>query len=333
VLLIAPDSFKGTYSAAQVAAAVASGAAAGEGGVEVDLCPVADGGEGTLDVVLAARGGRTEPVSALDPLGRPLSAPLGWLDGGATAVVEAAGASGLGLVAERERDAEAASTYGTGELIAAAAARGARTIVVTVGGSGTSDGGAGALEAIERGGGLRGAALVVACDVVTPFERAAQLYAPQKGADAAAVERLTARLHEQAAVLPRDPRGVPMTGAAGGLAGGLWAAHGARLVPGAEWVLDAVGFDDRLARASAVVTGEGRLDRQTFEGKLVGEVAARCRRAGVPLHAVVGSCALDEAEARALGLASLHVASDEAAMSAAGAAIAASVDTPEAPSA
>jgi glycerate kinase len=319
VLLIAPDSFKGTFTARQVARAIARGVG---GRAEVDVCPLADGGEGTLETVLAARGGACTEVPVHDPLGRPIVAPLGWLDDARVALVETAAASGLGLVAACERNAGAATTFGTGELIVAAVAGGARRIVVTVGGSATTDGGAGALEAIERGGGLLGAELIVACDVATPFERAAELYAPQKGADAATVARLSARLHAYADTLPRDPRGVPMTGAAGGLAGGLWAACDAALVPGAGWVLDAVGFDARLRRADAVVTGEGRLDRQTLEGKLIGELAVRCRRAGTPLHAVVGSLALDEQEAAALGLASLQIASDEAAMEAAGATLA-----------
>ncbi|MDW5597424.1 glycerate kinase [Conexibacter stalactiti] len=319
MLLIAPDSFKGTFTAREVAAAIARGVPLD---VAVELCPVADGGEGTLDVVLAASQGSAERVAAHDPLGRRVDAPLGWLDGGRTAIVEMAGASGLALVPESERDAEAASTRGTGELIAAAVASGARRIVVMAGGSATTDGGAGALEAIADGGGLRGAALVVACDVTTSFEHAATVYGPQKGASPVAVERLTRRLHSSAAALPRDPRGVPMTGAAGGLAGALWAVHGAQLVGGADWVLGAVGFDARLARAAAVVTGEGRLDRQTFAGKLVGTVATRCRRAGVPLHAVVGSLTLTDRETRELGLASVHAAPDEAAMAAAGSTIA-----------
>jgi glycerate kinase len=233
-----------------------------------------------------------------------------------------AAAGGLGLVAPHERDAEAASTFGVGELISLAIDSGARQVIVTVGGSATTDGGAGAIEAIEARGGLRGAEVIVVCDVTTPFERAAEVYAPQKGASPEAVERLTARLDALAQTFPRDPRGVAMTGAAGGLSGGLWARYGAALVPGASWVLDAVGFDDRLSRASAVVTGEGRLDAQTFEGKLVGEVAARAARAGVPVHAVVGSSALSDAEAAALGLASVTVASDLPALEAAGAALA-----------
>jgi len=316
VLLVAPDSFKGTYSAREVADAIGRGA--GEG---VDLCPVADGGEGTLDALLASLPGGTSTVAVHDPLGRIVRAPIGWIDGGVTAIVEMAFASGLGLVAEAERDAEAASSFGTGELIAAAVDAGARRVLVTVGGSATSDGGAGALEAIEAAGGLRGAELVVLCDVTTPYERAAEVYGPQKGAGPDVVARLTARLHALAASLPRDPRGVPMSGGAGGLSGALWGAHGAVLTPGAAWVLDALGFDARLARADAVVTGEGRLDRQTLEGKLIGEIATRCRRAGTPLHAVVGSTLLTPAEAAELGLASVQVASDLPAMEAAGRAL------------
>jgi glycerate kinase len=158
------------------------------------------------------------------------------------------------------------------------------------------------VEAIRKGGGLRGAGLVVLCDVRTPFERAAEVFAPQKGADPEAVRWLTRRLRDQAGRLPRDPRGVPMSGAAGGLAGGLWAAFGAVLEPGAVFVLDAVGFDARMRAARAVVTGEGRIDPQTLEGKAAGEVAVRCRQAGVPCHAIVGSSALDPFEQRILDL-------------------------------
>jgi glycerate kinase len=315
-LLVAPDSFKGTYTALEVAEAIARGA----GGA--DVCPVGDGGEGTLDAILAAHGGTTMELRVRDPLGREVPAELGIIASGEVAVVEMAAAGGLGLVAPHERDAEAASTFGVGELISLAIDSGVRQVIVTVGGSATTDGGAGAIEAIEARGGLRGAEVIVVCDVTTPFERAAEVYAPQKGASPEAVERLTARLDALAQTFPRDPRGVAMTGAAGGLSGGLWARYGAALVPGASWVLDAVGFDDRLSRASAVVTGEGRLDAQTFEGKLVGEVAARAARAGVPVHAVVGSSALSDAEAAALGLASVTVASDLPALDAAGAALA-----------
>ncbi len=291
-VLVAPDSFKGTFSAPQVAGAVGRGLERA-GLMPPDLCPVADGGEGTLDALLTQLGGEIVAVEAQDPLGRPRRTGYAMVEDGGTAIVEMAMASGLGLVAEGERDAWAASTYGTGQLIAAAAEGGAQVILVAVGGSATSDGGAGANQAIEDGGGLRGAKLVVLCDVRTVFEDAGKVFGPQKGADPETVERLTERLHEQAARYPRDPRGVPMTGCAGGLSGGLWAAHGAVLQPGAQWVLDALDFDDRMRASRAVVTGEGKLDEQTLEGKLVGEIGTRARQAGVPLHAIVGTDRLD----------------------------------------
>jgi len=313
--LVAPDSFKGTFGAAEVAAALGRGLE--RAGARAALCPLADGGEGTMDALGA------EPVVAVahDPLGREVEAAWGRLGGG-RAVVEVAQASGLGLVSEEERDAEAASSYGTGELVAAAIAAGASEVLVAAGGSATSDGGAGALQAIRDAGGPGEASLVVLCDVRTPFEDAPGVFGPQKGADEAAVRRLEARLAQLAAELPRDPRGVAMTGAAGGLAGGLWAELGAELVAGAPFVLDALGFDERLAEVDAVVSGEGRLDAQSLEGKVVGEVAARCRRNGVPLHLVVGSVAPDFDEG-VLGLASVRVASTPDELEAAGHSLAA----------
>jgi glycerate 2-kinase len=291
-VLVAPDSFKGTFSAPQVAGAIGRGLERG-GLMPPDLCPVADGGEGTLDALLPQLGGELIAVDVQDPLGRPVRAGFGLVEDGGTALVEMAAASGLGLVAEDERDAWAASTYGTGQLIAAAVQAGARVVLVAVGGSATTDGGAGALEAIEDGGGLRGAKLVVLCDVRTVFEDAPRVFGPQKGADPDMVQRLRERLEALARRLPRDPRGVPMTGCAGGLSGGLWAAHGAVLEPGAQWVLDALDFDARMRASRAVVTGEGKLDEQTLEGKLVGEIGTRARQAGVPLHAIIGTDALD----------------------------------------
>jgi glycerate 2-kinase len=291
-VLVAPDSFKGTFSAPRVAAAIGRGLERA-GLMPPDLCPVADGGEGTLDALLPQLGGELVAVEVQDPLGREIRAGFGLVEDGGTAIVEMASASGLGLVAEDERDAWAASTYGTGQLIAAAAEAGAQVILVAVGGSATTDGGAGALEAIADHGGLRGAQIVVLTDVRTVFEDAPKVFGPQKGADPDMVERLRERLERLAATLPRDPRGVPMTGAAGGLSGGLWAAHGAVLEPGAPFVLDALDFDDRMRASRAIVTGEGKLDEQTLEGKLVGEIGTRARQAGVPLHAIVGTDALD----------------------------------------
>jgi glycerate kinase len=223
-------------------------------------------------------------------------------------VVDVAAASGLSLVAEDELDAEAASSAGTGELIAAAIEAGGRRILVGAGGSATTDGGDGAIKALEASGGLDGARLEVLCDTTVPFEDAAGVFAPQKGASPDAVDRLTRRLVALAGALPRDPRGRTMSGAAGGLAGGLWAVFGAHLIPGAATVLGILGFDDRLARADAAITGEGRVDDQSFEGKLVGQVARRCREAGRPLHVIAGSIDLEGSEAPRRGIASLSEA-------------------------
>ena len=316
-VLVAPDSFKGTFSASEVAAAIAAGLRSAER--EAHELPVADGGEGTMDVLMTALGGEVRTVTASDPLGRPIEAGFALLPDG-SAVVETAQASGIGLVDEGERDAWAASTRGTGELIVAAAEAGAEKVIVTVGGSATTDGGAGALEALDQAG-VSVPAMDVLCDVRVPFEDAPRIFAPQKGADPTLVKRLERRQAELAERLPRDPRGEPMTGAAGGLSGGLWAACGARLVPGAPYVLDAIGFD-RLMRASAfVVTGEGGLDDQTLQGKIVGEVATRCRQAGVTCHAIVGRNQLEPFGERIIDLASVTEASTLAEIEAAGRAL------------
>jgi glycerate kinase len=289
-VLVAPDSFKGTFSAAQVAGAIGRGIERA-GLMPPDLCPVADGGEGTLDALLPQLGGELLAREVKGPLGAPVRTGFGLVEDGGTAIVEMAMASGLGLMPEK--DAWNASTYGTGELIAAAAQAGAAVILVAVGGSATTDGGAGAIEAIHEAGGIGGAKIVVLCDVRTPFEDAPKVFGPQKGADADMIAKLEARLDALAQRLPKDPRGVPMTGCAGGLSGGLWAQFGATLEPGAPFVLDALDFDERMRAARAVVTGEGKLDEQTLQGKLVGEIGTRTRQAGVPLHAIVGTDRLD----------------------------------------
>jgi glycerate kinase len=297
-VLVAPDSFKGTFTASEVAEAIGTGLR--DGGRPADLCPVADGGEGTLEALVAAMGGEVQTAQVSDPLGRTIEAEFAL--SGSTAIVETAAASGLGLVTAAERDAIEASTFGTGELLVAAAAAGADRILLGVGGSATTDGGAGAIRAIERGGGLDGVRVIVLCDVRTTFADAARVFGPQKGADPDDVRRLTARLNAQARRLPRDPRSEPMTGAAGGLSGGLWAALGAELVSGAAFVLDAVGFDARMRAARAVITGEGKLDEQSLVGKVISEVATRSRQAGVPCNAVVGTSELDAMGARVLDL-------------------------------
>src|SRR3954454_9304961 len=287
-VLVSPDAFKGTLRASQVAGAIGRGLERA-GLVPPDLCPVADGGEGTLEVLLTALGGETAGTTASDPLGRPVRAGFALIEDGGTAIVEVAEASGLHRVAPDERDALAASTRGTGELIAAAAAAGAQVVLVAAGGSATTDGGAGAIAAIEEAGGLQGTALVVLSDVRTPFERAPARFGPQKGADAKTIKKLERRLDDLAGTLPKDPRGVPMTGAAGGLAGGLWARYGARIEPGAAFVLTALDFDTRMRAARAVIGGGAPLDATPLQGKIAGEIATRARQAGVPCHAIVGT--------------------------------------------
>lgn len=316
--LAVPDSFKGTFSAGEVAEAMARGLAAA--GFEATAMPAADGGEGTLDALLASLGGEPREAEVSDPLGRPVGAAFALLGDGRTAIVEVAAASGLGLVAEDERDAWKASSHGTGELIAAAAAAGAERVLLAAGGSATTDGGAGVLAALEAT--QTAVEIEVICDVTVPFEDAPRIFGPQKGAGPELVGRLERRLEALAAELPRDPRGHPMTGAAGGLAGGLWAAHGARLVAGAPYVLDVLGFDRQLRTAGLVITGEGRIDAQTPAGKLVGEVAARCAETGVPCHVVAGRDELGVDGAARLGLRSVREAGNLAEIETAARAIA-----------
>ena len=317
--LVAPDSFKGTFDAPTVARGLSDGLR--EAGWETDVCPVADGGEGTLALLVDALGGELVEVAAGDPFGRRVGCAFGLVEDGATAIVEMAQASGLARVAPEERDAWRASTAGTGELILAAAGTGARTILVAVGGSATTDGGAGAVAAIRAGGGIGDARLRVLCDVESAFEDAPRIFGPQKGADPALVVRLEERLAAFAATLPRDPRGVRFGGCAGGLSGGLWAAFGAELCAGAHAVLDALGVDARMRAAQLVVAGEGCLDEQSFGGKIVGELVRRAGAAGVAVHAVVGTSRLsDDAAARA-GLARVWTASTLEQISAAGQAL------------
>jgi glycerate kinase len=324
-VLAAPDAFKGTAPALAIAAAVAAGA--GRAGWRCDPCPLSDGGEGFADVLAAVgsagptgrRGGwRETPVTG--PLGKTVVARWWMADG--VAVVESAAASGLPLAGGAEgNDPLSATTRGTGELLMAAASAGARRILVGVGGSATTDGGRGALEAIEDAGGLAGIEVVVACDVETPFVQAAEVFGPQKGATPDQVVELRARLAALAVEL-RARYGVDVTalsgaGAAGGLAGGL-AALGARLVPGFGVVAESVGLIDRLAGSALVVTGEGRLDASSWSGKVVGGVVRAAQEGNVPVLVVAGAvgpgglegaeagaevCSLTErfGEARALG--------------------------------
>ena len=319
-ILVAPDSFKGTFTAVEVSRHIAAGIRSA-GGAVIEL-PVADGGEGTFDVLVRGLGARRASVSTVGPWGDDLTADIGLTADG-TAVVELAAASGLNLPSGRERDPVTASTYGTGVLIAEAARLGAHRILVACGGSATTDGGAGAIAAIEELGGLRGADVVVLSDVTTRFVDAARVFGPQKGAGPAAVDLLAARLEQQALAFlrdhGRDPRTVDRTGAAGGFSGGLWARYGAALVSGADYVLDLLDFEQHLAGCNAVVVGEGRLDSQTGQGKIIAAILARSGTA--PVYAVVGSVHEDLGD-YANNFAGVIVASDAAAMARAGAAVA-----------
>ncbi|MFT3863299.1 MAG: glycerate kinase [Solirubrobacterales bacterium] len=320
-VLIAPDSFKGTFTAAAVGDAIARGLGAAGGPTSL-VVPLADGGEGTRDCLLRAFGGELVSAAAHDAVGRPITAPIGMLSDGRTAVVDSASASGLALLEPAVRDPVGASTAGTGELVRAALELGAGHVIVGAGGSATTDGGLGAIEAIEAGGGLGRATLTVLCDVNTPFELAAEVFGPQKGADPTQVGVLSERLAELARRLPRDPRERPMTGCAGGLSGGLWSAFGAELRPGAAYLFDALGIEPKVRTAAAVISGEGRFDSQSLAGKVVGELARLCRLTRTDLHLVVGST--DGTAAPGPG--SMRIATTPAELEAAGASIARAIE-------
>lgn len=331
MILVAPTSFKGTLSAAQTANAMAAGARRAAPALEVTALPLSDGGPGLLDAVRGPLRGVLRSADVPGPMGGAVRARYLLVPGGV--VVETAEACGLHLLPPSGLDPLRATTLGVGKLVRAALAdAGARQpampprLVLGLGGSGTVDGGLGmavalgftALDAGGRpvppgGGGLEGLAtllpppgrvapgpVLALADVTAPLmgERgAARVFAPQKGADAAAVERLEAGLGRLAARLQadlgRDVADLPGAGAAGGLGAGCVAFLGAELVPGAPWVLDGVGFDAHLARAALVVTGEGAVDAQTGLGKVVGEVLARAGRTGVPVLVLAGSVAAE----------------------------------------
>ena len=284
-VLAAPDKFRGTASASDVASAVA--AAAATASVSCDRAPMADGGEGTLE----ALGGATRSSVVTGPLGDPVDAS--WRLSRGVAVIEMAQASGLEVAGgAASNDPLNSTTAGTGELIAEAVQAGARRILVGVGGSATTDGGLGALEALPSEARMRGVEVIVACDVRTAFLDAATVYGPQKGASPAQVELLSRRLKRLAQIYMRD-LGVDVTtlpgaGAAGGLAGGL-AARGARLVNGFDVVADEIDLEGRIAPADFIVTGEGRYDATSLEGKVVVGVAQLAAQSRVPVLAVVGS--------------------------------------------
>jgi glycerate kinase len=324
-VLVAPDSFKGSLTQAEVAAAIAAGVKRVLPGARITELPLSDGGEGWLETLVAADpGGRVESVAVSGPLGEAVDGRLGLVEGGRTAVVEVATASGLHLVDPTPATFRAATSRGSGELIRAALDAGATRVLVGLGGSATTDGGAGLgvalgvrlLDAAGEPVGSGGAALadvatvdlggldprlgrvevIAATDVDNPLlgpTGAAAVYGPQKGAwpaDIGPVDAALANFADRVEVaLGRELRSVPGAGAAGGLGFGLLAFSGARLLPGIEVALDLVGFDAALAGAYLVITGEGRIDLQTLRGKVLAGVAGRARAAGVPVYAIGGA--------------------------------------------
>lgn len=323
-VVIAPDSFKESLSAAEVASAIAAGLREVWPHAELLCRPMADGGEGTVDALLAATGGEYRESRVRGPLGAPLLAHWGWLPAERCALIEMAAASGLQRVPPAERDVLRACSHGTGELIRAALDAGAVRIVLGLGGSATNDGGSGMLRALgvhledaagrplPPGGAalaqlaridasgldprLAGVAVEVACDVDNPLcgpRGASAVFGPQKGADAAQVAQLDAALARFAdccaTALGRNERERPGSGAAGGMGFAARTFLQASFRPGIELVAEVAGLEAALVGADLAITGEGRLDRQTLHGKTPLGVAALARRHGVPVVALAGS--------------------------------------------
>ncbi|MHB0911909.1 MAG: glycerate kinase [Armatimonadota bacterium] len=320
-IVIAPDSFKGSLTASEVADAVAVGLLRAVPNAELDIVPLADGGEGTVEALVRAAGGQVRRMRVTGPLGEPVDAFYGLLNDG-TAVVEMAAASGLPLVPVERRDPRVTTTYGTGELIRAALDAGCRRIILGIGGSATNDGGIGAMQALGasfrdadgREVGLGGRELarirsidlsgldariartgiVVACDVDNPLtgpRGASAVFGPQKGATPDMVSELDAGLRNLAELmraLGKDVESAPGAGAAGGLGAAAMAFLSAEMRPGIDIVLEAVRFPERVRGAELIVTGEGRIDSQTLSGKTISGVLRVARCEGVPVLAIGG---------------------------------------------
>lgn len=321
-IIIAPDSFKGTMSSAEVCDIIAQGIKNIRNDLGVVKIPIADGGEGTVAAFLSAVGGRKVHVKVKDPLLREIDSFYGILSDGKTAVIEMAAASGLPLV-ENEKNAGRTSTYGTGQLIRDAIDKGCTRLIIGIGGSATNDGGVGMAAALGvkfltnqnesislTGEGLESLAridltardprldkceILVACDVDNPLygpNGAAYVFAPQKGADEAMVRSLDRNLRHYAAIIRRDlgiaVQDIPGSGAAGGLGAGLVAFTSAQLKSGIDIILDCVGFDQLISDAALIITGEGKIDGQSLHGKVPVGIGTRAKRVGVPVIAVVG---------------------------------------------
>ena len=344
-VLIAPQSFKGSADAVAVAAAIARGIRRTLPAARCDELPLADGGEGTVHALVRATNGTLKRTRVHDPLLREIDAEWGILGDGSTAVIEMAAANGLPLLRDDERDPRRTSTRGTGELIIAAAMDGAARIIVGIGGSATNDGGAGmarafgyrfldaagaelpeggaALARLQRIDGQTDPRLVrpvieVACDVRNPLlgpEGASAIYGPQKGATPAMVDELDAALTRYAEIIERfvgrNVCDVPGAGAAGGLGAGLIAFLDAQLRSGAELVLDAARFSERLGSADLVITGEGRIDAQSVYGKLTQAVVDAATAAGVPVAIVAGGTGPGYEALRARGVGEIEITAPE----------------------
>lgn len=323
IVLLAPNAFKECLSAPEAAQALAEGVRAADSSSVCIHCPIADGGDGTLDAILAATEGKKIPVTVADPLRRPIEAPFGLFGGGKKAIIEMAEASGLRLLQPEERNPLRTTTHGTGDLIRAALEYQAERIIIGIGGSATVDGGMGMAKALgyrflddagqeipEGGGGLihlkhidathrdkrlEKAEFLIASDVTNPLlgqEGAARVYGPQKGATPEMVEILEKGLSQLNECLKRD-LGVaiaerPGAGAAGGLGAGLMAFLNARTEQGIELVLRETGFHEKLEQADLVMTGEGRVDRQTAFGKGPAGVAMAAKTRGIPVYCLAG---------------------------------------------
>ncbi len=339
-ILIAPDKFKGSLSSGEVAEAIARGLTGGWPKVDTLQCPLADGGEGTMELLVQATGGKIIDCDVTGPLGEPRRASLGILGDGETAVVEMASASGLELIPPDKRDPCSTTTAGTGDLILNALDLGLRRIIVGIGGSGTNDGGTGMASALgvrfldadgrelSPGGGyldklvnidisgldprIGETEIIVASDVTNPLlgdDGACRVYAPQKGAGTEDVERLEKCLcclsDAVCAQLTAGLQDQPGAGAAGGLGYGLMAFLGAEVRPGIEVVMEAVGFEQKLAGCGLVITGEGRLDAQTAFGKTVSGVARAAKRHRIPVLALGGEVTDDAVALHEAGVTAL----------------------------
>jgi glycerate 2-kinase len=324
-IIIAPDSFKGSLTNLEAAIAIERGVRTVMPGAEIDVIPMADGGEGTLEALVTSTKGQFKEVEVFDPLGRSIIARYGILRNGQTAIIEMAEASGLLLLKKEERNPLLTSTYGTGQLIVHALEAGYRELIIALGGSATNDGGAGMaqalgvrffmkdrtlitkklsggilqeVEAIDISGihpAIKQSRLVVACDVRNPLlgeHGCSMMYAPQKGASPEMVQQLEKNMEQFISIAEKTTRltvrNIPGSGAAGGLGAGLILFSGAEALLGVEIVMDACGFTERIKNADLILTGEGKIDKQTIFGKSIAGIASRAKEFKIPVIAFAG---------------------------------------------